>query len=128
MHAGSARWPACLAGVLVAIAAPAKEHFLLVGGGPIPADSQVSIETPDPAFKARHTINRHQLMFVRDRYYVTVNSLSGADQVQAALVSFGNAVSSKNNCPRLNCCARTPKVNWKNWMRVSSASACRRRR
>jgi hypothetical protein len=52
-------------------------------------------ESPDAAFKARHTINRHQLMFVRDRYYVTVNNLSGADQMQASLIAFGSAVTAK---------------------------------
>jgi hypothetical protein len=51
--------------------------------------------TPDPAFKARHTINRHQLMFTRDRYYVTINNLSGAGQMQAALVTFGTEVAAK---------------------------------
>jgi hypothetical protein len=52
-------------------------------------------ETPHPGFAARHTINRHQLMFVRERYYVTINNLSGADQVQAALAAFGTAVLRK---------------------------------
>jgi hypothetical protein len=52
-------------------------------------------ELRDAAFAARHTLNRHQLMFVRDRYFVTVNNLSGADQMQPALVGFGNAVAAK---------------------------------
>jgi len=52
-------------------------------------------ETPDAAFKARHTINRHQLMFVRGRYYVTVNNLSGTDQMQPALVTFGGEIAGK---------------------------------
>jgi hypothetical protein len=50
-------------------------------------------ETPDPAFKARHTLNRHQLMFVRERYWVTINNLSGADSVAPLLVKFGGAVA-----------------------------------
>jgi len=52
-------------------------------------------ETPDATFRARHTINRHQLMFVRDRYYVTINNLSGADQMQGALIAFGTHVTAK---------------------------------
>ena len=58
-------------------------------------------ESPDAAFKARHTINRHQLMFVRDRYYVTVNNLSGADQMQASLIAFGSVVTATLPADRL---------------------------
>jgi hypothetical protein len=50
--------------------------------------------TPDRAFAARHTINRHQLMFVRERYFVTVNHLSGSGTTEADLLSFGRAVAS----------------------------------
>jgi hypothetical protein len=50
--------------------------------------------TRDPSFAARHTINRHQLMFVRERYFVTVNNLSGGDAVGADLVKFGRTVTS----------------------------------
>jgi hypothetical protein len=50
--------------------------------------------TRDPSFAARHTINRHQLMFVRERYFVTVNNLSGGDAAGADLVKFGRAVAS----------------------------------
>jgi hypothetical protein len=50
--------------------------------------------THDPSFAARHTINRHQLMFVRERYFVTVNNLSGGDAAGADLVKFGQAVAS----------------------------------
>jgi hypothetical protein len=52
-------------------------------------------ETRDASFKERHTINRHQLMFVRERYYVTVNNLTGADRMSADLVAFGSAVAAK---------------------------------
>jgi Family of unknown function (DUF6599) len=51
--------------------------------------------TRDPSFAPRHTINRHQLMFVRERYYVTVNNLSGADRMSRALVAFGSLVASR---------------------------------
>jgi hypothetical protein len=50
-------------------------------------------ETRDPSFKERHTLNRHQLMFVRNRYYVTVNNLSGGEGMGPALVAFGSAVA-----------------------------------
>jgi hypothetical protein len=52
-------------------------------------------EVRDARFGGRHTINRHQLMFVRDRFYVTINNLSGADGMQAELVRFGGQVVSK---------------------------------
>lgn len=51
-------------------------------------------ETGDPAFKERHTLNRHQLMFLRNRYWVTVNNLSGAQEMGPALVKFGAAVAA----------------------------------
>jgi hypothetical protein len=51
-------------------------------------------EARDPAFKARHTLNRHQLMFVRDRYYVTINNLSGADRMAPALLMFAGLVAA----------------------------------
>jgi hypothetical protein len=51
-------------------------------------------ETRDPSFKERHTLNRHQLMFVRNRYYVTINNLSGAEGMAPALLKFGTAVAS----------------------------------
>ncbi len=50
--------------------------------------------TRDPSFAARHTINRHQLLFVRERYFVTVNNLSGGDAPGADLVKFGRAVAA----------------------------------
>ena len=51
-------------------------------------------ETRDASFKERHTLNRHQLMFVRNRYYVTINNLSGAEGMGPALVKFGGAVAA----------------------------------
>jgi len=50
--------------------------------------------TRDPSFASRHTITRHQLLFVRERYFVTVNNLSGGDTVGADLLKFGRAVAS----------------------------------
>lgn len=52
-------------------------------------------ETRDASFAERHTINRHQLMFVRERYFVTVNNLSGADRMQPDLVRFGTQVAGR---------------------------------
>jgi Family of unknown function (DUF6599) len=57
--------------------------------------------TRDPSFAPRHTINRHQLMFVRERYFVTVNNLSGADQMTRELVKFGTLVASRLPADRL---------------------------
>lgn len=50
--------------------------------------------TPNPGFAARHTVNRHQLMCVRDRFYVTVNHVSGAGTAETGLLAFGRAVAS----------------------------------
>jgi len=58
-------------------------------------------ETRDPVFKARHTINRHQLMFVRERYYVTVNNLSGKDGMGPDLLRFGGLVAAGLPADRL---------------------------
>lgn len=52
-------------------------------------------EARDAAVDLRHTINRHQLMFVRERFYVTVNNLSGAEQAAPDLVRFGKLVAAK---------------------------------
>jgi hypothetical protein len=52
-------------------------------------------EARNPAFPERHTINRHQLMFVRERFFVTVNNLSGVDGMMNELVRFGALVASK---------------------------------
>jgi len=52
-------------------------------------------ETPDASFKERHTLNRHQLMFQRNRYYVTINNLSGADKIGPELLKFGTLVAGK---------------------------------
>jgi hypothetical protein len=58
-------------------------------------------ETRYAAFKARHTVNRHQLMFVRERYYVTINNLSGADRMGPDLLKFGDLVAATLPADRL---------------------------
>jgi hypothetical protein len=58
-------------------------------------------EARDPAFKARHTVNRHQLMFVRERYYVTVNNLSGTERIGPDLMRFGELVAARLAADRL---------------------------
>ncbi len=52
-------------------------------------------ETRDPGFRERHTVSRHQLLFQRHRYYVTINNLGGADGLTADLVRFASAVASR---------------------------------
>jgi hypothetical protein len=56
-------------------------------------------ETPDASFKERHTLNRHQLMFQRHRYYVTINNLSGSDKMGPELLRFGSQVAAKLPAP-----------------------------
>ncbi len=50
--------------------------------------------TRDPSFAPRHAIGRQQLMFVRERYFVTVNDLSGTDRLGLELLKFGRAVAA----------------------------------
>ncbi|MBP1633653.1 MAG: hypothetical protein H6Q10_227 [Acidobacteria bacterium] len=52
-------------------------------------------ETRDPGFRERHTVSRHQLIFQRHRYYVTVNNLTGTDGLTADLLRFGSAIASR---------------------------------
>jgi hypothetical protein len=52
-------------------------------------------ETRDPAFAARHTVNPHQLLFTRDRFYVSVSNLSGAGSLQRDLVALAGEVAAK---------------------------------
>ena len=52
-------------------------------------------ETPDASFKERHTLNRHQLMFQRNRYYVTINNLSGGEKAGPELLKFGTLTAGK---------------------------------
>jgi hypothetical protein len=52
-------------------------------------------ETPDPAFRDRHTVNRYQLMFVRDRFFVIVNNVSGAEALAPDVMKFATFVASK---------------------------------
>lgn len=52
-------------------------------------------ETRDAGFRERHTVSRHQLIFQRHRYYVTVNNLGGAEGLVPDLLRFGSAVASR---------------------------------
>ena len=52
--------------------------------------SKCGAEKRDPSFRERHTINRYQLMFQRDRYFVIVGNGSGKDTLQ-----FGAALAGK---------------------------------
>jgi len=52
-------------------------------------------EARDPGFRERHTVSRHQLLFQRHRYYVTINNLGGADGLTGDLVRFASAVASR---------------------------------
>jgi hypothetical protein len=52
-------------------------------------------EAPARGLVDRHTAGRHQLMLVRDRYFVIVDNLSGKAERAAALVDFGRAVASR---------------------------------
>ena len=50
-------------------------------------------ESPRAGFAARHTVNRHQLMFQRDRYFVILSSGTGQEALVPDLVAFGKALA-----------------------------------
>ncbi len=52
-------------------------------------------DTPAPAFSERNTINRYQLMWVRDRFFAIVNSVSGAEAFMPDMVKFSSFIASK---------------------------------
>ena len=52
-------------------------------------------EAPVPGFRERHTANRYQLMFCRDRYFVIVNNLSGKEALAPAQPKFAAYIASK---------------------------------
>ena len=52
-------------------------------------------ETRQPGLTERHTVNRHQLLFVRDRYFVIISSASGQEQLVDELAAFAGAIASR---------------------------------
>ena len=52
-------------------------------------------EARRPGFAERHTVSRHQLLFLRDRFFVIISSGSGQESLVPELVAFGGAVASK---------------------------------
>ena len=52
-------------------------------------------EAPAAGFKERHTANRYQLMFCRNRYYVIVNNLSGREAFARAQVNFASYIAPR---------------------------------
>ncbi len=52
-------------------------------------------ETPAPGFRERHTANRYQLLFCRNRYFVIVNNLSGKEALAPVQVTFASYIAGK---------------------------------
>jgi hypothetical protein len=52
-------------------------------------------ESPAAGFRERHTANKYQLMFCRNRYFVIVNNLSGREALAPIEVRFASAIASK---------------------------------
>ena len=52
-------------------------------------------ESPATGFRERHTANRYQLMFCRNRYFVIVNNLSGREALAPIEVKFASSIASK---------------------------------
>ncbi len=56
-------------------------------------------ETPAAGFRERHTANRYQLMFCRNRYFVIVNSLAGREALAPVQVTFASYVAGRLPAP-----------------------------
>ncbi len=56
---------------------------------------KIGKETPTPSLRERHTANKNQLFFVRNRYFVVVNNLSGKEALAPLEVKFASAVAAK---------------------------------
>ncbi len=52
-------------------------------------------ESPAPSFNERHTLNKFQLLFLRDRYFVIVNNPEGDDTIKAGMLYFARYISSR---------------------------------
>jgi hypothetical protein len=52
-------------------------------------------ESPATGFTERHTANRYQLMFCRNRYFVIVNNLAGREALAPIEVKFASSIASK---------------------------------
>ena len=53
------------------------------------------VESQDPAFPERHSINQFQLIFKRERYYVIVNNSEGNEKLRPAMFEFGRYVATR---------------------------------
>jgi len=52
------------------------------------------VEKPDPAFKERHTADKFQVTFQRNRYFVVVNAFSG-EGLQSAMVELAARLAAR---------------------------------
>jgi hypothetical protein len=52
-------------------------------------------ETPVAGFRERHTANRYQLTFCRNRYFVIVNNVSGKEALASVQPNFAAYIASK---------------------------------
>ena len=57
--------------------------------------SKCGTEKRDASLRERHTVNRYQLMFQRDRYFAIIGNASGTEALQPTLVRFGSALASR---------------------------------
>lgn len=68
-------------------------------------------ETPDGRFAERHTVNRYQLMFQRDRYFVIVTNASGNERRAPEVVKVAQFIAAKlPPNPRLAALAQLPQA------------------
>jgi len=52
-------------------------------------------ETPDASFAERHTLNRFQLIFRRERYYVVINNSEGNEKLRAGMLDFARHIAGR---------------------------------
>jgi hypothetical protein len=50
-------------------------------------------QSPDQAFRERHTLNRFQLTFQHSRYYVVVNNAEGNEKLQPDMIELGRFIA-----------------------------------
>ena len=52
-------------------------------------------ESRDPAFSERHSLNKYQLIFKRDRYYVIVGNTTGNKAFRTIMLDFARYIAAR---------------------------------
>ncbi|NLF09708.1 MAG: hypothetical protein GX594_17260 [Pirellulaceae bacterium] len=52
-------------------------------------------ESRDAGFAERHNVNRHQLLFMRNRYYVLIGNSTGDESLRPVMIEFARYIAAK---------------------------------